>query len=186
MRRRAQPLFSRAALLPVPFFLVVTRKCYIRPAARRRGPRLDCGASAVCGVFQGSPHTLRRQESRDVCGILPAWRWALESDEQRAAAPAEVVEELEELLLGSVDALPQGELLEQLKRSRAERRPLRVKLGVDPTAPDIHLGHTVVLRKLAQFQSFGHQAVLIIGTSRRRWVIRPVVQNSDRGCQRKR
>ena len=58
---------------------------------------------------------------------------------------------------------PRASCSEQLKRSRAEGRPLRVKLGVDPTAPDIHLGHTVVLRKLAQFQSFGHQAVLIIG-----------------------
>jgi tyrosyl-tRNA synthetase len=77
--------------------------------------------------------------------------------------PSEVREEYEELLLGSVDALPEGGLLGQLARSRAEKRPLRVKLGVDPTAPDIHLGHTVVLRKLAQFQAFGHTAVLIIG-----------------------
>lgn len=77
--------------------------------------------------------------------------------------PAAVQEEWEELVLGAVDVLPQGGLLEQLVRSRAEGRPLRVKLGVDPTAPDIHLGHTVVLRKLAQFQSFGHTAVLIIG-----------------------
>jgi tyrosyl-tRNA synthetase len=77
--------------------------------------------------------------------------------------PAEVREEYEELLLGSVDVLPEQELLRQLERARAEGRPLRVKLGVDPTAPDIHLGHTVVLRKLAQFQHFGHTAVLIIG-----------------------
>lgn len=126
------------------------------PETRARG-------IGFCRVLGSASYALRRQESRDVYDILPAWRWALESDEQRAAAPAEVVEEFEELLLGSVDALPQGELLEQLRRSRAEGRPLRVKLGVDPTAPDIHLGHTVVLRKLAQFQSFGHQAVLIIG-----------------------
>ena len=58
---------------------------------------------------------------------------------------------------------PNGELQRQLLRARSEHRPLRVKLGVDPTAPDIHLGHTVVLRKLAQFQAFGHTAVLIIG-----------------------
>jgi tyrosyl-tRNA synthetase len=77
--------------------------------------------------------------------------------------PAEVREEYEELILGSVDVLPQEELLRQLAKARAEGRPLRVKLGVDPTAPDIHLGHTVVLRKLAQFQAFGHTAVLIIG-----------------------
>ncbi len=77
--------------------------------------------------------------------------------------PGEVREEYEELLLGSVDALPVDELLRQLTRARAEGRPLRIKLGVDPTAPDIHLGHTVVLRKLAQFQALGHTAVLIIG-----------------------
>ena len=77
--------------------------------------------------------------------------------------PSEVRAEYEELLLGSVDVLPEGELLRQLACARAEKRPLRVKLGVDPTVPDIHLGHTVVLRKLAQFQSFGHTAVLIIG-----------------------
>ncbi len=77
--------------------------------------------------------------------------------------PAEVREEYEELLLGAVDVLPEGDLLARLARARVEKRPLRVKLGVDPTAPDIHFGHTVVLRKLAQFQSFGHTAVLIIG-----------------------
>ncbi|OFW61311.1 MAG: tyrosine--tRNA ligase [Actinobacteria bacterium RBG_16_64_13] len=77
--------------------------------------------------------------------------------------PADVRDEYEELLPGSVDVLPDGELVRQLQRARSEQRPLRVKLGVDPTAPDIHLGHTVVLRKLAQFQAFGHTAVLIIG-----------------------
>jgi len=78
------------------------------------------------------------------------------------AFPAEILEEYEQLLLGSVDVLPAEMLLRQLVQARSEGRPLRVKLGVDPTAPDIHLGHTVVLRKLAQFQAFGHRAVLII------------------------
>ncbi|MEP0844292.1 MAG: tyrosine--tRNA ligase [Phycisphaerae bacterium] len=55
------------------------------------------------------------------------------------------------------------ELRGKLERSRATGRPLRVKLGLDPTAPDIHLGHAVVLRKLRQFQDLGHVAVLIIG-----------------------
>lgn len=59
----------------------------------------------------------------------------------------------------AVDALPRGELERQLGKGR----PLRVKLGVDPTTPDIHLGHTVVLRKLREFQDLGHQVVLIIG-----------------------
>ncbi len=56
-----------------------------------------------------------------------------------------------------------GDLRERLAIARREGRFLRVKLGMDPTAPDIHLGHTVVLRKMRQFQDFGHRAVLIIG-----------------------
>src|SRR3954465_4428828 len=63
------------------------------------------------------------------------------------------------LLRNAVDALPEGQLARQLE----EGRPLRVKLGIDPTAPDIHLGHTVVLRKLREFQDFGHTVVLIVG-----------------------
>jgi tyrosyl-tRNA synthetase len=63
------------------------------------------------------------------------------------------------LLRNAVDALPEGALEQKL----AEGRPLRVKLGIDPTAPDIHLGHTVVLRKLREFQDRGHTVVLIIG-----------------------
>ena len=63
------------------------------------------------------------------------------------------------LTRNAVDALPQG----QLERQLAEGRPLRVKLGVDPTTPDIHLGHTVVLRKLREFQDLGHTVVLIVG-----------------------
>jgi len=86
-----------------------------------------------------------------------------ERKETPEAIPAEVREEYQELLMGSVDALPDQDLLYRLARARREGRPLRAKLGVDPTAPDIHLGHTVVLRKLAQFQKFGHTAVLIIG-----------------------
>jgi tyrosyl-tRNA synthetase len=63
------------------------------------------------------------------------------------------------LLRNAVDALPEGELERQLGLDR----PLRVKLGIDPTAPDIHLGHTVVLRKLREFQDLGHTVVLIVG-----------------------
>ena len=63
------------------------------------------------------------------------------------------------LTRGAEDVLPEGRLAEQL----AEGKPLRVKLGIDPTAPDIHLGHVVVLNKLAQFQQQGHTVVLIIG-----------------------
>jgi tyrosyl-tRNA synthetase len=67
------------------------------------------------------------------------------------------------LTRNAVDSLPQGALAEQLQRAARESRPLRVKLGIDPTAPDIHLGHAVVLRKLREFQDAGHRVVLIIG-----------------------
>lgn len=68
-------------------------------------------------------------------------------------------EQLATLVRGTAKVLSEDALLEKLKKGQ----PLRAKLGVDPTAPDIHLGHTVVLEKLRQFQTMGHQAVLIIG-----------------------
>ncbi len=71
----------------------------------------------------------------------------------------EATEQAAVLSRNSVEALPEGRLARQLD----EGRPLRIKLGIDPTAPDIHLGHTVVLNKLRQFQDAGHQVVLIIG-----------------------
>src|SRR2546425_9767898 len=64
---------------------------------------------------------------------------------------------------GTEEILPRGALLERLRLCEGQARPLRVKQGFDPTAPDIHLGHTVGLRKLRQFQDLGHQLVLIIG-----------------------
>jgi tyrosyl-tRNA synthetase len=72
---------------------------------------------------------------------------------------AHVSEAARFLLRNVVESLPAGELEKKL----AEDRPLRVKLGIDPTAPDIHLGHTVVLRKLREFQDLGHTVVLIVG-----------------------
>ncbi|MEX2253653.1 MAG: hypothetical protein WD649_05820, partial [Thermoleophilaceae bacterium] len=69
------------------------------------------------------------------------------------------VESARFLTRNAVDALPEGALEDRLE----EGRPLRVKLGIDPTAPDIHLGHTLVLRKLREFQDRGHTVVLIIG-----------------------
>jgi tyrosyl-tRNA synthetase len=68
-----------------------------------------------------------------------------------------------ELARNAVDSLPAGALEEKLSRAEADGRPLRVKLGIDPTAPDIHLGHVVVLQKLREFQDAGHLVVLIIG-----------------------
>src|SRR5207248_921582 len=68
-----------------------------------------------------------------------------------------------ELAANAVDSLPAGALAQKLRAARAEQRPLRVKFGIDPTAPDIHLGHAVVLRKLREFQDLGHTVVLIVG-----------------------
>ena len=70
---------------------------------------------------------------------------------------------IDDLCVGAVEVLPDGALQQKLAMAERESRPLRVKLGVDPTAPDLHLGHTVVLNKLRQFQDAGHMAVLIIG-----------------------
>ncbi len=72
-------------------------------------------------------------------------------------------EQWDVLLRGVVDCVQQEDLKKRLEKAYQQQRPLRVKLGLDPTAPDIHLGHTVVLRKLRQFQDFGHQAILVIG-----------------------
>lgn len=67
------------------------------------------------------------------------------------------------LSANAVDSLPSGALAEKLRIAEDEGRQLHVKLGIDPTAPDIHLGHAVVLRKLREFQDAGHLVVLIIG-----------------------
>ncbi|MBI5867053.1 MAG: tyrosine--tRNA ligase [candidate division Zixibacteria bacterium] len=72
-------------------------------------------------------------------------------------------EQIAIIKMGTVETLPDGEIEKKLKLSIEKNRPLRVKQGFDPTAPDIHLGHTVGLRKLKQFQDLGHQIVLIVG-----------------------
>lgn len=74
-----------------------------------------------------------------------------------------IEEQLSVLKKGVFEILPENSLKEKLEISQKEKRPLRVKLGVDPTSKDLHLGHAVVLRKLKQFQDFGHKVVLIIG-----------------------
>lgn len=74
-----------------------------------------------------------------------------------------VDEQLAVLMRGVADLVPEDALREKLEHSRKTDTPLRVKLGCDPSRPDLHLGHTVVLRKLRQFQDLGHKAVLIVG-----------------------
>jgi tyrosyl-tRNA synthetase len=74
-----------------------------------------------------------------------------------------VDEQLTALRKGAAEIIPEEELRAKLERSRVSGKPLRVKLGVDPTAPDLHLGHTVVLRKLKHFQDEGHTAIFLVG-----------------------
>src|SRR5215469_15146444 len=74
-----------------------------------------------------------------------------------------VEEQLEYLKKGAAEVIPEEELKQKLENSAKTGKPLRVYLGVDPTAPDIHLGHTVVLRKLKHFQDLGHTAIFLIG-----------------------
>ena len=74
-----------------------------------------------------------------------------------------ITEQIQLLKRGTVEIFTEPELAQKLAESAKTGRQLRIKLGLDPTSPDIHLGHTVVLRKMRQFQDIGHKAVLIIG-----------------------
>src|SRR4051812_15134180 len=105
----------------------------------RPARRADAPSGRICGV------SWRRPDGRPA-GADPSIGPLMDS-------PARF------LVRNVVDALPQG----GLERKLGEGRPLRVKLGIDPTAADIHLGHTVVLQKLREFQDAGHEVVLIVG-----------------------
>src|SRR5579863_6961086 len=74
-----------------------------------------------------------------------------------------VDEQLAYIKKGAAEIIRESELREKLERSRKEGKPLRVKAGFDPTAPDLHLGHTVLLRKLKHFQELGHTVIFLIG-----------------------
>src|ERR1700722_9567548 len=84
------------------------------------------------------------------------------TEKQMANFPP-VDEQLDYLQKGSAEIIRESELRAKLEKSRASGKPLRVKLGMDPTAPDLHLGHTVVLRKLKHFQDLGHTVIFLIG-----------------------
>lgn len=75
----------------------------------------------------------------------------------------EVQRQMQILRTGAAEIVPEDDLKEKIRQSLLNNKPLIVKLGLDPTAPDIHLGHTVPLQKMRQFQDLGHQAVIIIG-----------------------
>ena len=90
-----------------------------------------------------------------------------------------IIEQIQLLKRGTVEIFTETELAQKLTEAAKEGRQLRIKLGLDPTSPDIHLGHTVVLRKMRQFQDLGHKAVLIIGDYTAR-IGDPTGQNSTR------
>lgn len=74
-----------------------------------------------------------------------------------------VNEQMDLIKRGAVEIIPEEELVQKIEKSIKTGKPLNIKLGCDPSRPDLHIGHSVVLRKLAQFQQLGHQAILIIG-----------------------
>src|SRR3954451_12435212 len=74
-----------------------------------------------------------------------------------------IEEQISFLKKGTVDLIREEDLKAKLERAAATGKPLRVKLGLDPTAPDIHIGHTVVIRKLKAFQDLGHKVIFLIG-----------------------
>ena len=76
---------------------------------------------------------------------------------------ATVNEQMDAFKAGTVELLPEDELAKKIELSIKNKKPLNIKLGADPSRPDLHIGHAVVLHKLRQFQEYGHNAVLIIG-----------------------
>src|SRR5262245_18426720 len=74
-----------------------------------------------------------------------------------------IQEQLAHIRRGAVEVIREEELVEKLKRSQKTGKPLRVKAGFDPTAPDIHAGHTVLIRKMKHFHDLGHTPIFLIG-----------------------
>ncbi len=74
-----------------------------------------------------------------------------------------VKEQLDLIKQGTVEIIPEDELVKKLERSLKEKKPLNIKLGCDPSSPDLHIGHSVVLNKMRQFQELGHTGILIVG-----------------------
>ena len=80
-----------------------------------------------------------------------------------STSTASAREQVEQLKLGSVDLISENELIKKIEKRATEKRPLTVKFGADPTKSDLHIGHTVVLNKIRQFQDFGHHVHFLIG-----------------------
>ncbi len=74
-----------------------------------------------------------------------------------------IKEQLQHILRGAVELISEKELIKKLEKSAASKKPLKIKAGFDPTAPDIHLGHTVLIQKMKHFQELGHEVIFLIG-----------------------
>lgn len=115
--------------------------CAVDPAARRATARVGGGPRSASAGKELDPRV----------------------NEVPPSVQREAERQLEWLVAGALEVLQRDELLARLAESLCTNRPLTIKLGLDPTAPDIHLGHVLVLDKLRQFQDLGHRVVLIIG-----------------------
>src|SRR6201995_856708 len=139
-------------------------RSFLRRGLFRFGGPGAAGARGVAGGSGGSsPPPPRRRLSRETANRGGSCLGQKKAPEQ-VCEPVErgaesSIARMPDLTRNAVDVLPEGRLAEQLELGR----PLRVKLGIDPTTADIHLGHTVVLTKLREFQDAGHKVVLIIG-----------------------
>lgn len=98
-------------------------------------------------------------EGNEMMNVKKTEKWGRLSAQQQM----EVERQWDVIRRGAVEIIPEGEMFSKIIDSVAEGKPLKVKLGLDPSAPDIHIGHTVVLQKLRQFQELGHQVQLLIG-----------------------
>jgi len=150
--------------------------------AEHRLPGEFVNADSVCltGGAAGFRRDFRRGTGSDSAASLECVSPALYlSRVQRLIQPAfpsgfrspghmqfpSVEEQLAIIRRGVEKIVPEEELASKLQHSRLNGKPLRIKYGIDPTGIDVHLGHTVPLRKLRQFQELGHQAVIIIGNA---------------------
>ena len=144
----------------------------IKSRAYMSGPG---SGKARTSVGQGPGQSLGCAVNTCLCRayvILPAFGAFRDPEAGRWRTPASIAyncllmtidEQLEYLKKGTVDVIREEDLRKKLERSAKTGKPLRVKLGLDPTAPDIHVGHTVVIRKLKAFQDLGHTVIFLIG-----------------------
>src|SRR5262245_36250558 len=146
-----------------PFCGRKSRRRPDRPAGRGQGGRRRQRRNAQCAHSQGrAPDLLPGGEDR-LRRKIPNCRAPRTPHSMNRTSFQPADEQLAYLKKGVAEIIPEDQLKSDLRKSQQTGKPLRVYLGVDPTAPDLHLGHTVVLRKLKHFQDLGHTAVFLIG-----------------------